>query len=123
MNSLYSLQQDTSKPAKGKRGNKKGKRGREPTIVIVFFHRTTIDGESSQKLNKNGKTFSSRCGVYLLAISRKDKSIKQKTKAGESEEKDKKISAMWKKTKVFSKSSPLLNTLLLVLRCLAVRQY
>jgi hypothetical protein len=26
---------------------------------------------------------------------------------------------MWKKTKVFSKSSPLLNTLLLVLRCLA----
>jgi drug/metabolite transporter (DMT)-like permease len=27
---------------------------------------------------------------------------------------------MWKKTKVFSKSSPLLNTLLLVLRCLAV---
>jgi hypothetical protein len=43
--------QDTSKPAKGKRGNKKGKRGREPTIVIVFFHRTTIDRESSQKLN------------------------------------------------------------------------
>jgi hypothetical protein len=55
----------------------------------------------------------------LLAISRKDKSIKQKTKAGESEEKDKTFSAMWKKTKVFSKSSPLLNTLLLVLRCLA----
>jgi hypothetical protein len=26
---------------------------------------------------------------------------------------------MWKKTKVFSKSSPILNTLLLVLRCLA----
>jgi hypothetical protein len=105
-------QQDTSKPAKGKRG-------REPTIVIVFFHRTTIDGESSQKLNKIGKTFSSRCGVYL-AISRKDKRIKQKTKAGESEEKDKTFSAMWKKTKVFSKSSPLLNyTLLLVLRCLA----
>jgi hypothetical protein len=50
-------QQDTSKPAKGKRGNKKGKRGREPTIGIVFFHRTTIDGESSQKLNKIGKTF------------------------------------------------------------------
>jgi hypothetical protein len=79
---MYTLQ-DTSKPAKGKRGNKRGKRGREPTIVIVFFHRTTIDGESSQKLNKIGKTFSSRCGVYL-AISRKDKSIKQKTKAGES---------------------------------------
>jgi hypothetical protein len=49
------------------------------------------------------KTFSSRFGVYL-AISRKDKSIKQKTKAGESEEKDKTFSAMWKKTKVFSKS-------------------
>jgi hypothetical protein len=48
---------DTSKPAKGKRGNRKGKRGREPTIVIVFFHRTTIDGESSQKLNKIGKHF------------------------------------------------------------------
>jgi hypothetical protein len=28
---------------------------------------------------------------------------------------------MWKKTNVFSKSSPLLNTPLLVLRCLAVR--
>jgi hypothetical protein len=78
------------KTSKRKRGNTKGKRGREPTIVIVFFHRTTIDGESSQKLNKIGKTFSSRCGVYL-AISRKDKSIKQKTKAGESEEKDKKL--------------------------------
>jgi hypothetical protein len=38
------------KTSKRKRGNKKGKRGREPTIVIVFFHRTTIDGESSQKL-------------------------------------------------------------------------
>jgi hypothetical protein len=51
------VQQDTSKPAKGKRGTKKGKRGREPTIVFVFFHRTTIDGESSQKLNKIGKNF------------------------------------------------------------------
>jgi hypothetical protein len=96
-------QQDTSKPAKGKRGEK-GERGREPTIVIVVFHRTTIDGESSQKLNKIGKTFLSRCGVYL-AISRKNKSIKQKTTAGESEEKDKTFSA-WKKTKVFSNSSP-----------------
>jgi hypothetical protein len=36
--------QDNSKPAKGKRGNKKGKGGREPTIVIAFSHRTTIDG-------------------------------------------------------------------------------
>jgi hypothetical protein len=61
---------------------------------------------------------SSRCGVYL-AISSKDKSIKQNTKAGESEEKDKTFSAMWKKTKVLGKISPLLNTLLLVLRCLA----
>jgi hypothetical protein len=87
------------------KGGKKGERGREPTIVIVFFHRTTIDGESSQKLNKIGKTFLSRCGVYL-AISRKKKSIKQKTTAGESEEKDKTFSAMWKKTKVFSNSSP-----------------
>jgi hypothetical protein len=34
---IYKYQQDTSKPAKGKRGNKKGTRGREPTIVIVFF--------------------------------------------------------------------------------------
>jgi hypothetical protein len=71
---------DTSKPAKGKRGNKKGKRGREPTIVIVFFHRKTIDGESSQKLNKIGKTFSSRCGVYV-AISRKDKKYFTKDKS------------------------------------------
>jgi hypothetical protein len=84
------------KTSKRKKGNKKGKRGREPTVVIVFFHITTIDGESSQKLNKIGKTFSSRCGLYL-AISRKDNSIKQKTKAGESEEKDKTFSAMWKK--------------------------
>jgi hypothetical protein len=52
-------QQDTSRPAKGKRG-------REPTIVIVFFHITTIVGESSQKLNKIGKTFSSRCAVPHL---------------------------------------------------------
>jgi hypothetical protein len=81
---------------------------------------TTIVGESSQKLNKIGKTFSSRCGVYL-AISRKEKSIKQKTKARDSEEKDKTFCAMWKKTKVFSKSSPLLKKLLLVLRCLAGR--
>jgi hypothetical protein len=116
--SLWILQRAARhlKTSKRKRGNKKGKRGREPTIVIVFFHRTTtIDGESSQKLNKIGKTFSSRCGV-CLAISRKDRSIKQKTKAEESEEKDKTFSAMWKKTEVFSKSCPLLNTLLLVLR-------
>jgi hypothetical protein len=53
------------KTSKRKKGNRKRKRGREPTIVIVFFHRTTIDGESSQKLNKNGKTFSSRCGIYI----------------------------------------------------------
>jgi hypothetical protein len=47
------------KTSKRKRGNRKRKRGREPTIVIVFFHRTrtTIDGESSQKLNKIGKHF------------------------------------------------------------------
>jgi hypothetical protein len=49
--------QDTSRPAKGKRGTKKGKRGREPTILIDVFHIMTIVGESSQKLNKNGKTF------------------------------------------------------------------
>jgi hypothetical protein len=49
-------EQDTSKPAKGRRGNKKGKRGRELTIVIVFFHITTIVGESSQKL-KSAKHF------------------------------------------------------------------
>jgi hypothetical protein len=76
------------KTSKRKKGKQKRNRGREPAIVIVFFHITTIDGESSQKSNKIGKTFSSRCGVYL-AISRKDKSIKKKTKAGESEEKDK----------------------------------
>jgi hypothetical protein len=40
--------QDTSKPAKGKRENTKGERGREPTIVIVFSI-STIVGESSQK--------------------------------------------------------------------------
>jgi hypothetical protein len=108
------------KTSKRQKGNRKGKRGREPTIVIVFFHRTTIDGESSQKLNKNGKTFSSRCGVYLR-VSRKDKSFKQKTKARESEEKDKTFSFMWKKTKVFSKSSPFSLHFCRVLMCLAVR--
>jgi hypothetical protein len=50
---------------KEKGETKKGKRGREPTIVIIFFHITTIFGESSQKLNKIGKTFSSKCGVYF----------------------------------------------------------
>jgi len=73
-NSNFLHLQDASRPAKGKRGTEKGKRGRELTIVIVVFHITTIVGESSQKLNKIGKTFSSRCGVYL-AISRNDKSI------------------------------------------------
>jgi hypothetical protein len=43
----------------------------------LSFSITTIVGESSQKLNKIGKTFSSRCGVYL-AIPREDKSNKQK---------------------------------------------
>jgi hypothetical protein len=62
------------KTSKREQGNRKGKRGRELTIVIVFFHITTIVGESSQKLNKISKTFSSRCGVYL-AISRNDKSM------------------------------------------------
>jgi hypothetical protein len=83
------------KTSKRKKGKQKGKRGTEPIIVIVFFHIATFVGESSQKLNKIGKTFSSRCGVYL-AISRKDKSIKQKTKAGESEKKDKTFSAVEK---------------------------
>jgi hypothetical protein len=68
-------------------------RGRELTIVIVFFHITTIVGESSQKLNKIGKTFSSRCGVYL-AISRNDKKVFNK-----SEEKDKKIPLCGKRQK------------------------
>jgi hypothetical protein len=72
-NDILSLQ-DTSRPVKRKKGNRKGKRGRELTIVIVFFHITTIVGESSQKLNKISKTFLSRCGVYL-AISRNDKSM------------------------------------------------
>jgi GTPase involved in cell partitioning and DNA repair len=50
--------QDTSKPAKGKRGNKKGERGKEATIVIVFFQITTIvREESSQKLIKSAKHF------------------------------------------------------------------
>jgi hypothetical protein len=92
------------KTSKRKKGEQKRKKGKRTTNSYCLFHRT-IDGESSQKLNKISKTFSSRCGVYLT-ISRKDKSIKQKTKAGESEEKDKTFSAMWKKTKVFSKSSP-----------------
>jgi hypothetical protein len=58
------------KTSKGKRGNKKGERGREPTVVIVFFQIMTIVGESSQKFNKIGKTFSSRCSYV-----EKDKSI------------------------------------------------
>jgi hypothetical protein len=54
---------------RGKRGTKR-KRGRELTIVVVVFHIITIVGESSQKLNKNGKTFSSVCGFYLVVISK-----------------------------------------------------
>jgi hypothetical protein len=87
--------QDRQK-AKGEQKRKKGKRTNNSYCLFP---------QNSQKLNKNGKTFSSRCGVYL-GISRKDKSMKQKTKAGESEEKDKTFSAMWKKTKAFYKSSP-----------------
>jgi hypothetical protein len=43
-----------------KGGNKKGKSGKEPTIVIVVFHIMKILGESSQKSNENlkVKTFS-----------------------------------------------------------------
>jgi hypothetical protein len=59
---------------KRQKGNKKGKGGRDPTIVIVVFQIMTIVGESSQNLYKKGTTFSSRCGFYL-AISRNDKSI------------------------------------------------
>jgi hypothetical protein len=66
-------QQDTSTRAKGKRGTEKEKGEENPLIVIVFFQIMTIVGESSQKLNKKGKTFSSRCGFYL-AISKNDKS-------------------------------------------------
>jgi hypothetical protein len=61
------------KTSKRQKGNKKGKGGGEPTIVIVVFQIMTIVGESSQKLNKKGKTFS-RCGFYL-EISNNDKSI------------------------------------------------
>jgi hypothetical protein len=70
---------------------KKGtKKGREPTIVIVVFHIMTIVGESSQnKVNKNGKTFSSRRRFHLVTISKNAKSIYQKTKTGESWAKDK----------------------------------
>jgi hypothetical protein len=42
----------------------------------------------------------------LSEVQRNDRSIQQKTKAGESEEKDKTFTALWKKTKVFNKSSP-----------------
>jgi hypothetical protein len=55
----------------------------------------TIVGESSQKLNRKGKTFSSRCGFYL-AISKNDESILKKTKVGESWAIDKTFVAMWK---------------------------
>jgi hypothetical protein len=62
------------KTSKRKKGNRKGKVGRELTIVIVVFRIMTIVGENSQKLNKIGKTFSLRCGVYFV-ISRNDKCI------------------------------------------------
>jgi hypothetical protein len=84
----YAVLQDTSKPAKGKRGNKKGERGREPTIVIVFFHITTIVGESSQKLNKIGKifrqdvAFTSRFQESIKVLNKRQKpeKVKKKTK-------------------------------------------
>jgi hypothetical protein len=54
----------------------KEKRGRESTIVLVFFHILTIVGESLQKISKNGETFS--------WFTKNDKSNQQKTKVGES---------------------------------------
>jgi hypothetical protein len=56
----------TPQTSKRKKGKQKGKRGREPTIVIVFFHIMTIVGESLQKISKNRETFSSRSGIYLV---------------------------------------------------------
>jgi hypothetical protein len=68
---------------KKEKGEQKRKRGREPTIVIVFFHITTIVGESSQKLNKIGKTFlSSRFQerTKVLNKRRKPEKVRKKTK-------------------------------------------
>jgi hypothetical protein len=52
---LLYARQDTSRPAKGKRGTKIGKGGRELTIVIVVFHTMTFVRESSQKSNTKRK--------------------------------------------------------------------
>jgi hypothetical protein len=54
---IHTLTARHLKTSKRKKGKQKRKKGREPTIVIVFFHGTTIDGESSQKLNKLARHF------------------------------------------------------------------
>jgi hypothetical protein len=53
------------KTGKRQKGNRKGKRGREPTIVIVVFQIMTIVGESSQKLNKIGKNIFAKMCLLL----------------------------------------------------------
>jgi hypothetical protein len=45
------------KTSKRKKGKQKRNRGREPAIVIVFFHITTIDGESLKSQIKLAKHF------------------------------------------------------------------
>jgi hypothetical protein len=78
---------------KRQKGNKKGKRGENQLrVFIVIFQIMAIVGESSQKYNKKGGKI--RHDVALTWR------FKKMTKA-----KDKTFVAMWKKTKVFNKSS------------------
>jgi hypothetical protein len=68
----------------------------------------TIVGESLQKISKNGETFSSRRGLYLV-IYKKWQKKSTKDKKMEKVAKDKTFVASWKETKVFSKSSPFIE--------------
>jgi hypothetical protein len=81
---------------KRKKGNKKGERGREPTIAIVVLQIMTIVGESSQKLSKITEMFSSRYGVYFV-ISKKMTNYSTKDKSWRKLAKDKTGVAIWRK--------------------------
>jgi hypothetical protein len=66
--------------SKTPQNQQKGKRGREPTIIIAFFHIMTIVGEGLQTISKNGETFSSRRGIYFSDVQKMTKVIKRKQK-------------------------------------------
>jgi hypothetical protein len=105
-------QQEAPQKANGPRGNKKGKRGRAPTMDttynIVIFHLDKIVGESSQKLKiKLEKEFQSRHGFYLVISKLTKNAFTKRQKLEKVSERPNILLLFWKKKKVFNKSSPL----------------